>query len=195
MPRSASSFRSATAKAVRKPPISTSARRTLKVGNGVDAFLGEQFDAVRHPAGQDSYRPAGIDSNDIRRRKVEAQIRLTGPYRVRGLSGRPRIASRRRRGDAESRCSSEAQSRCFKRPFRRPALAARERGSPLEARFRPMPRRGTEAQQPMELSLPYFLFFPIPKASRSFNDPLKVTISYVRRTGSSLTPSAKSQNK
>src|SRR6516225_10567273 len=100
----------------------------LKVGNGVDAFLGEQLDAARHPAGQDRYRLAGIDPNDIRRRKVEAEIRLTGPYRVRGLSGRPRIdiadigktfgaeelLGHVYRGAAKSRCSREAQSRCFK---------------------------------------------------------------------------------
>ena len=54
----------------------------FKVGYGVDAFLGEQFDATRHRAGQHRYRLAGVDPNDIRRRKVETEIRLIGADRM-----------------------------------------------------------------------------------------------------------------
>src|SRR6516164_7345028 len=62
---------------------------------------------------------------------AKTKLRSAGRYRVRGLSGRPHIHIAEfgktfcleellgyvERGDTESRCSREAQSRCFKGPL------------------------------------------------------------------------------
>ena len=54
----------------------------LQVADAADAFVGEQLEAAGMHAGQHRDRLAGIDRDDERRRKVEAEIDLAARDRV-----------------------------------------------------------------------------------------------------------------